>query len=381
MILITVFVCVIVEANRPPVPIISSVGKTISNSRITVAENETVCLSGSNSTDPDGDPLTYLWDFGDGSISTEPNPCHKYLNAGMYSLRLVVNDGKPDYTPLLTAMTPANFKVPEGWTLVRKQDFESGLGEKEYTCGGGITTNKPHTGTYSCEGKVWKDDVCTGWQLKQGVATTRELYISWYEYMEPQGRNNDEMWLMCIRKEFSSANGGGYQTMRWQYLNSLGSWEKAFNITEGNLLVFCEGEAKGSPPSHAYYKRAVWQRVGFGEWRQWEVYWKGNTPGVQDGVTIIYLNGQFVTSVTDTAFNGNVDMTGPSVQLGGPTYTKIEWGSNKTGECSKNVYELDYSLKRPSDFEKPCLCPEQCPPNGKVPVFRRFVDDVIILQK
>jgi hypothetical protein len=367
------------SANRAPIPVITTLGKTITNDRITVGENETVCFSGSSSRDPDGDSLTYLWDFGDNSTSSkEKNPCHKYVEAGTYTVRLTVDDGKLDYIPLLTGMTPANFKVPQGWTLVRTQDFESGLGANEFMCGS-ITTTTPHTGTHSCESKVWKDDVCTGWRLNQGVATTMELYISWYEYMEAQGRNNDEMWLMCIRKNFTSSDD--YQTMRWQYLNKLGAWNTAFNITEGNLIFFCEGNTKGCPPSHAYYKRSVWQSVGFGSWRQWEVYWKGNTPGKQDGATIIYMNGQFVTSVTDTAFGGSVDMRGPSIFLGGPTYTKIEWGSKVSGSCSENVKELDVSISRLKDFNQPCRCPGQCPPNGKVPIFNRFVDDIIILQK
>jgi PKD repeat protein len=44
------------------------------------------------SSDPDGDELTYLWSFGDGSTSTEQNPTHKYAEAGLYDVSLDVAD-------------------------------------------------------------------------------------------------------------------------------------------------------------------------------------------------------------------------------------------------------------------------------------------------
>ncbi|MDM7998888.1 MAG: PKD domain-containing protein [Dehalococcoidia bacterium] len=43
-------------------------------------------------------PLTYSWDFGDGSTSTEQNPEHEYSSAGTYTVSLTVTDavGTPD---------------------------------------------------------------------------------------------------------------------------------------------------------------------------------------------------------------------------------------------------------------------------------------------
>lgn len=35
-----------------------------------------------------GDPIRYLWDFGDGSTSTEMAPVHTYLNDGLYTVKL-----------------------------------------------------------------------------------------------------------------------------------------------------------------------------------------------------------------------------------------------------------------------------------------------------
>lgn len=55
----------------------------------------TVQFSSEGTTDPDGDPLTFAWDFdGDGTTdSTEPNPSHTYTENGDYTAQLTVDDG------------------------------------------------------------------------------------------------------------------------------------------------------------------------------------------------------------------------------------------------------------------------------------------------
>jgi glucose/arabinose dehydrogenase len=52
-----------------------------------------VSFSGAGSSDPEGQPLTYQWTFGDGQTSTAANPVHTYARAGQYSARLSVSDG------------------------------------------------------------------------------------------------------------------------------------------------------------------------------------------------------------------------------------------------------------------------------------------------
>jgi PKD repeat protein len=54
----------------------------------------TVEFSGESSTDADGDPLTYRWDFGDGSApSTAARVSHTYTQPGTFTATLEVSDG------------------------------------------------------------------------------------------------------------------------------------------------------------------------------------------------------------------------------------------------------------------------------------------------
>ncbi len=52
----------------------------------------TVNFSSAGSSDPEGQPLTYAWNFDDGATSTEANPTHEFTTEGDYAVRLTVTD-------------------------------------------------------------------------------------------------------------------------------------------------------------------------------------------------------------------------------------------------------------------------------------------------
>jgi glucose/arabinose dehydrogenase len=53
-----------------------------------------VNFSSKGTFDPDGDPITYAWDFGDGQTSAEANPSHTYTENGTYYALFTVRDNK-----------------------------------------------------------------------------------------------------------------------------------------------------------------------------------------------------------------------------------------------------------------------------------------------
>jgi PKD repeat protein len=72
--------------------------------------NESV-LFASNSSDPDNESLSHLWNFGDGTAqSTQRNPTHAYTTPGQKTVRLTVNDGHggvDDLTKTITVRDPS----------------------------------------------------------------------------------------------------------------------------------------------------------------------------------------------------------------------------------------------------------------------------------
>jgi uncharacterized repeat protein (TIGR01451 family) len=72
------------------------------------AKNQPTNFDGSFSVDGDGDPLTYRWSFGDGTIGSGARPVHTYAHGGVYTVTLIVNDGEVDSAPSTAQVTVTN---------------------------------------------------------------------------------------------------------------------------------------------------------------------------------------------------------------------------------------------------------------------------------
>jgi hypothetical protein len=86
----------VMPANRPPVGTIVQ-----PSGDVTIDAGGSVSFEG-EATDPDGDDMTYLWDFGDDITSTELSPgMHTYTEAGTYTVTFTATDsnGLSDPSP------------------------------------------------------------------------------------------------------------------------------------------------------------------------------------------------------------------------------------------------------------------------------------------
>jgi ABC-type transport system substrate-binding protein len=98
-------ITVIDQANLPPT--ISSITMTPS-SGIEQGTNVTfTCIA----SDPNGDPLSYNWDFGDTYTATGQTVYHRFLTAGSYTATLYVDDGHPGPGRPATATKLVSVKI------------------------------------------------------------------------------------------------------------------------------------------------------------------------------------------------------------------------------------------------------------------------------
>ena len=75
--------------NKPP-----SASLSISPNGVGMAGATQFAFDGGASSDPDQDPLTFSWSFGDGSSGSGRQTTHVYDSEGTYSVTLTVSDGK-----------------------------------------------------------------------------------------------------------------------------------------------------------------------------------------------------------------------------------------------------------------------------------------------
>ena len=97
------------EKNHPP--------EAVAGENLEIEAGGTSLLSGGKSSDPDGDSLTYVWDFGDGRKLDGKYVYASYDETGTYTITLTVSDGEYEDSDTLTInVISAKQKVSEETT-------------------------------------------------------------------------------------------------------------------------------------------------------------------------------------------------------------------------------------------------------------------------
>lgn len=163
--------------------------------------------------DPDGDPLGYTWDFGDGLTSTAMSPTHSFTTAGIYLVSLTVNDGKGESASCETDVAIAAAPPPatDGEALYNNRCVfchgnpadPSGMGPLAFTV--------PGASSCSIRGAIYNPapwGVETMASLLQGTITDAEIDLI-ANYLSSFNTGEQLYTSMCSRCHGPNGNGNG----------------------------------------------------------------------------------------------------------------------------------------------------------------------------
>ncbi|HEU4561002.1 MAG TPA: S8 family serine peptidase, partial [Longimicrobium sp.] len=165
-----------------------------------------VQFNGSASNDPNGRPVTFAWNFGDGGTSTDANPAHTYMRAGIYTVTLTVRDASgltttavtqaviPNIVPGVSPIAGATIlrgetyaaagsfadADPDSWTAT--VNYGAGAGTQALALSGNsfsLSNSYAAAGTFTVTVAVSDNDGGTGtrtatvvvWSAQQGIAS------------------------------------------------------------------------------------------------------------------------------------------------------------------------------------------------------------------
>jgi hypothetical protein len=262
--------------------------------------------------------------------------------------------------------------IPSGWTLVATQGFEGSTPSTE-SWNGQVSSSTSHSGSRSLFQTIAGDGAADQWRYLEGNFKSRELYLSYYDKGTGVLFNEEYVPFHLIKHGLGPPFDFIELGFALSYLGTPGpSGGFQFNTPDG----FLQGAVQGNR-SFPFYGSTAAPGYGSTGWNQWEIWHKANTPGSSDGFLRVYLNGVRVWDIENFNWYGTTDMTGMQVEAGG-WYTKSIWtigGPLPTGTCASSAGAVGASETSTCTNFNSCACP----PNP--PIFNRYIDDVILLEK
>jgi PKD repeat protein len=105
--------------NRPPMPVLALAPEEgTAPLPVQVSAEETI--------DPDLDDLGITWDFGDGSTASGRTAEHNYINPGLYTITLTVDDGQGHNRSVSRVVRASAPETPQTWMPLMQDYFDTG---------------------------------------------------------------------------------------------------------------------------------------------------------------------------------------------------------------------------------------------------------------
>ncbi len=231
------------SGNQDPTAVINA-NPTSGNAPLTVNFN------GTESSDPDSDPLTYSWNFGDGQNGSGATPSNQYTSAGNYTVTLTVDDGNggtDDATTQINVTAP-----PPTYTVTYYGNGATGgsppndpnsyeQGENVQVLGN--TNNMERTNfTFEDRWTTAPDGSGNSYNVDQtfsmGTANV-SLYAVWNQVVTPTitvtAPNGGENWTTGTAYDITWSTTGSVGNVRIEYsLNNGSSWTNVIANTANN---------------------------------------------------------------------------------------------------------------------------------------------------
>ncbi|MEZ0542174.1 RICIN domain-containing protein [Fibrella arboris] len=255
-------------SNRAPVVVATSTSLTGSSPL-------SVTFTGNRSSDPDGDPITYQWDFGDGSFSTDANPVKVFtIQPGRqgvpqtsYSVKLTVSDnrgGIASSQSLLVSLRSASTTTIDPNKCYR---LVSRLSGKVV----GVEGSAPDDGA-PLRQRTDANQLAQGWQLTPAEAGYYRLSVL---HNQKGIQVNNASTAESAPLEQWTYWGGSHQ--QWALQRNAEGYYTLSNRNSGKAMtVRSASTAEGAD--------IVQQALGTGQHQQWSIEERGCTTGGRVGV-------------------------------------------------------------------------------------------------